>query len=256
MRRLRFLAGPVVLLLLAACGSGGATASARPSDQPPVLDAHVYAAVGASETVGVGSEHPERDAWTQVFYRTALPDSAVFYNFGEPGITVRQALDQEVPSALAVHPDLVTVWLNTNDILHQVPVEAYQDQLDRLVLALRQGGRARVLVANTPVLDGLPSYRECLQQPPGPRCLVRGQAVPQPAQLTALVARYNSAIAAVAERRGAILVDLNCQGDMAALHPDWLSSDGFHPNARGYAAIAAAFASATRGERCPKPPRS
>jgi lysophospholipase L1-like esterase len=243
------------VLLLAACGSGGATRSAQPSDQPPVLDAHVYAAIGASETVGVGAEHPERDAWTQVFYRTALPDSAVFFNFGEPGITVQQALDREVPSALAVRPDLVTVWLNTNDILHQVPVDAYQDQLDRLVQALRQGGRARVLLANTPVLDGLPSYRDCLQQPQGPRCLLRDQPVPQPAQLRALVAQYNAAIATVAGRRGAVLVDLNCQGDMAALHPDWLSSDGFHPNARGYAAIAAAFAGAARGERCPKPPR-
>ena len=256
MGRLRRLALAVTMLLLSACASGGAARSAQPSDQPPVLDAHVYAAVGASETVGMGADHPERDAWTQVFYRTALPESAVFYNFGEPGSTTQQALDQEVPSALAVHPDLVTVWLNTNDILHGVPVDAYQEQLDRLVLALRQQGHAKVLLANTPVLDGLPSYRDCLRQPPGPHCLLQGQPVPEPAQLRALVASYNSAIAAVAGRRGAVLVDLNCQGDMASLHPDWLSSDGFHPNARGYAAIAAAFAGAARGERCPKPPRS
>ena len=51
-----------------------------------------------------------------------------------------------------------------------------------------------------------------------------------------------------------MLVDLHCQGDMATLHQDWLSSDGFHPSTRGHAAIATAFAGAARGERCPKPP--
>lgn len=254
MRRSSGLLLPLLTVALLACAPGAGERSAPAAQRLPPIQARVYAAIGASETVGVGADHPERDAWTQVFYRTSLPESAVFYNFGEPGATVQQALSRQVPSALAVRPDLVTVWLNTNDLLHQVPPDAYQEQLDTLVGALRQGGRARVLLANTPVLDGLPAYRDCLGPVRGPRCLISSGPVPQPEELRTLVLRYNAAVAAVAERRGAVLVDLNCQGDMAALHPSWVSPDGFHPGTRGYAAVATAFAGAARGQRCPRPP--
>ena len=253
-RWLRGLAAAAVVACLAACTGAGLARPPSSPGQGPVLDAKVYAALGASETVGVGSDHPEREAWTEVFYRTSLPESAVFYNFGEPGIAVQEALRRELPAALGVKPDLVTVWLNTNDLIHKVPVDVYEAQLDSLVSALRQGGSARVLVANTPVLDGLPAYRECVGPSPGSRCLFQDRPVPPPEEVRRLVDQYNAAIARVVARRGAVLVDLHCQGDMAALHPDWLSSDGFHPSTRGHAAIAAAFAGAARGEQCPKPP--
>ena len=236
------------LVVGAGCAqSGNASSVAR---TPPPIPANVYAAIGASETVGVGADHPEREAWTQVLYQTALPRSAVFYNFGEPGTTTADALPRQVPQALSVRPDLVTVWLNTNDIVHSVPVASYEAALDHLVAQLRQGGEARVLVANTPVLDGLPAYRECLQPAPGPHCLIRDRPVPSVDQVRETVSAYNAAIERVIDRNGATLVDIHCQGDMAMLHPDWVSSDGFHPSTRGHAAIGHAFAAAARGERC------
>jgi lysophospholipase L1-like esterase len=238
-------------LVLMGCAQSGAGKSLAPT--PALLPANVYAAIGASETVGVGADHPEREAWTQVFYATALPRSAVFYNFGEPGATAADALQREVPQALGVKPDLVTVWLNTNDIVHSVPVASYEATLDRLVAQARQGGEARVLVANTPVLDGLPAYRDCLQPMAGPHCLIHDQTIPTPDQVRSLVDAYNVAIERVVQRNGATLVDIHCQGDMAAAHPDWVSSDGFHPGTRGHAAIARAFAAAARGQRCIRP---
>lgn len=250
----RFTAGRWVTLsaafLLCACGLQSGTAG-PPSPSPHVVfNAHVYAALGASETVGLGADQPEHDAWPQVFYRNYLPQSAVFYNLGLPGATTERALSAELPDALAVRPDLTTVWLNTNDLIHGVPVDAYEGQLDQLVSALRQGGRARVLLANTPVLDGLPAYRECLGPQPGPRCLIHDRPPPSPETIRATVAGYNAAIARVAAHRGAALVDLHCAGDMASQHPDWLSADGFHPSTRGHTAIASAFAG---GSRCPRP---
>ncbi|MDQ6899493.1 MAG: SGNH/GDSL hydrolase family protein [Candidatus Dormibacteraeota bacterium] len=237
-------------LLLCACGLQSSPATPPTPSQRTAFNAHVYAALGASETVGLGAEHPERDAWPQVFYSNYLPESAVFYNFGSPGATTQRALTTELSNALGVRPDLATVWLNTNDLLHSVPVDTYEQQLDQLVAALRQGGRARVLLANTPVLDGLPAYRDCLGPQAGPRCLIHDRPPPQPEAIRAAVAGYNVAIARVAARHGATLIDLHCQGDMATQHPDWLSADGFHPNTRGYAAIAGAFAGRSP---CPGP---
>ena len=57
---------------------------------------------------------------------------------------------------------------------------------------------------------------------------------------------YNAAIARVAGQEGAVLVDLHAQGEVPDAHPEWVSSDGFHPSTRGYAAVAAAFAAAVK----------
>ncbi|TMD86438.1 MAG: SGNH/GDSL hydrolase family protein, partial [Chloroflexi bacterium] len=80
----------------------------------------VYAAIGASETYGIGATDRYRQAWPQVFFNDVLPRSAVLYNFGIPGATTAQALQDEVPAAIAAHPTVVTVWLNVNDLIRGV----------------------------------------------------------------------------------------------------------------------------------------
>jgi lysophospholipase L1-like esterase len=235
----------LVTFVLSACtpsGGAGVVGSSTPERTPQA--AIVYAAVGASESVGIGATDPTRDSWPQVLFKTALPESTVLYNFGIPGATVAQALSDEVPEALSVQPTLVTVWLNVNDIINGVEAQQYQDELDQLVHSLRRDGAVRVLVANTPYLDRLPAYLDCRagNPPAGVDCPSTLANTP-PAALNAIVSAYNSAIAQVAEREGAILVDLNAQGEVPDMHPDWVSSDGFHPSTAGYAAIAGVFAS-------------
>lgn len=253
--RLRPALLAAALAALTAC-AGQAPAPSRSPEPAPLTDARVYVAIGASETVGIGADTPERDGWTARFYRAAVPVSGVFYDLGEVGATTAVAEADELPAALALHPDLVTVWLNTNDITHSVPVAVYEAQLDDLVGRLHRGGAARILVANTPVLSGLPAYRGCLPDAPAAlktRCLFNAGPVPPPDQLDRLVDAYNAAIERVAARQSATLVDLHCQGDMAALHPTWLSQDGFHPNGDGYAEIAGAFQAALKGPGCYRP---
>jgi lysophospholipase L1-like esterase len=73
--------------------------------------------------------------------------------------------------------------------------------------------------------------------------------VPQPDVVVAKVDAYNQAIARIAEREGAVLVDLHGaslkareEGRDAAL----VSADGFHPSTAGHAAVAETFAEAAR----------
>ncbi|HXM59172.1 MAG TPA: SGNH/GDSL hydrolase family protein [Candidatus Dormibacteraeota bacterium] len=236
----------LLALLLAACTQGGSGSPAArspgpaavPSPTPPPV---VYVAVGASETVGVGAQDPRSQAWPLVFYRTALPTTAVMYNVGIPGETTAAALTAELPAALSVQPTLATVWLNVDDLVAGVSVADYEARLGQLVHALRRGGAARVLVANTPYLDRLPLYVACQAGRPG--CPFAG-AVPPPATLNAMVDAYNGAIARVAQREGATLVDLHGSGEVPDAHPDYVGADGFHPSAAGHAAIAATFAAA------------
>ena len=158
-------------LLASACTVSRTAATPKPTPSTPPL---VYVAVGASESVGVGATDTHRNAWTQVFFRTALPRSAVFVNMAVPGSTVADALAAQVPEAVALSPDVVTVWLNVNDILHGVTPASYEGDLTRLVTALRRGGATKVLVANTPPLDDLPAYRVCL---PGATATFHGSKI-------------------------------------------------------------------------------
>ena len=235
--RLRLVVLLVLLMLVAA-----ACARSRPEVLPPPDETGpppVYVAVGASETTGVGSDQPLRDGWPRVLHRTALPAGSVFVNMGIPGATVAQALAEEVSQALSARPNLVTVWLNVNDINRGVGVAEYERQLDTLVQRLRGDGSVRVLVANTPPLDTLPAYQ-------AGRVL---EALPTPEAVRERVASYNEAIARVVQRQGAKLVDLHAVGmaaRAAGTEAQMISRDGFHPSNAGHAAVAAAFADVLR----------
>lgn len=219
-----------------------ACTSSRPDVLPPPDESGppaVYVAVGASETTGVGSDQPLRDGWPRVLHRDALPRGAVFVNMGIPGATVAQAMAEEVTDTIAARPNLVTVWLNVNDMNRGVSPADYETQLDALVKALRRGGVTRVLVANTPPLDHLPAYQA-------------GRVfglLPSAEAIEEVVAAYNEATARVVKRQGALLVDLHAAGmaaRAAGTEAQLVSRDGFHPSTAGHAAIAAAFADVLR----------
>jgi len=212
----------------------------------------VYVAVGASDSVGIGASDPVTQAWPQVFYRTALPRAAVFFDLGIPGATVAEALGEEAPEALGLHPDLVTVLLSVNDMIHAVDVGTYRAELGQLLTELRARGRTEVLVANVAPLDHLPAYRRCAPYVPvGGGACDRTRYLP-PDVLDQAVRVYNDAIAAEATGTGSILVDLYAAG-MAArrdgTEASLISGDGFHPDAAGYRVIAQAFAKAYHAAR-------
>lgn len=209
-------------------GDGGEQANGK--DAPPV-----YVAVGASESVGVGADDPPRQAWPEVFRREALPPQAVFVNLGIEGVSTAEALAQELPRALELQPNLVTIWLNVNDIIDQVSPERYEQHLGQLVHELRRGGRTKVMVANTPEIDQLPVVARF-----GP--IIAGVADQR-------VDAYNEVTARVVAREGAVLVDLNAaseraerEGRFAAL----VSADGFHPSTAGHAEVARLFSETFR----------
>jgi lysophospholipase L1-like esterase len=234
----------VLALTLSACATTP-TAGAQPSPAAPARV--VYAAIGASETYGIGASDP-RQAWPRVFTDDVLPRSALLYNFGIPGATTAQALHDEVPAALAVHPTVATVWLNVNDLISGVAAQDFGAQLRQVLRALRRGGQTRVLVANTPDLAQLPAYRACLPGAPagGPTCLIPAGFMPTPQAVAAAVAAYNTAISDAAKQEGATLVDLHLNDSQIAQHPEWISADGFHPSGQGYAVIARQFEDAYR----------
>lgn len=237
----------IVVLAVLVAGAGAAFVMAGDDGTANDPAVEVYVAIGASDTVGVGADVPEREAWPTVFHSLTVPD-ARYVNLGVSGSKVEDALTAQLPRALRVDPDLVTVWLGVNDLVALVPVEKYEQQLRRLVGRLTRHPERTVLVGNLPPLDRLPAYTECLP-PRQARCRIPFE-VPGPEVVDQFVRNYNEAVARVVARSGAILVDLYAAGQQArtaGMEAGHVAADGFHPSTAGHRAIAQAFVQTFRG---------
>ena len=178
-----------------------------------------YVALGASDSVGIGAGTPDQESWPAVLHRR-LPSGSRLVNLGVSGSLIQQALDQQLPVAIDSQPDLVTVWLAVNDYGARVPLPRYASDLDLLLKTLREQTGATVLVGNVPDLGQLPvAARFDLRDIP----------------------RWNKAIEELTQRHGATLVDLRAAWNEVAQHPEYISSDGFHPSTTGYQRLAGLF---------------
>ncbi len=215
--------------LRAAPASPSPVRSPSPAVSPaPVARALTYVAIGASDTVGVGAANPTTDGWVPRLGRLLGPGTRV-ENLGVSGTLLRSALAEQLPRAIKEQPDLVTVWLAVNDMNAQVPLDRYSADLGSLFQSLQQQTRARVLVANVPDLTLVPAYRDA-----------------DTSLLKAQISRWNAAIADLARRHNATVVDLHAEYAELAAHPEYISGDGFHPSSAGYARIADLFFAASK----------
>jgi lysophospholipase L1-like esterase len=216
---MRLLLAPIALMVGALFGLPSA-ASAQPT--PPLT----YVAIGASDAVGVGASDPATNGWVPLF-ASKLGPSVRLVNLGVSGSTLNQALDEQIAPAVDAQPDVVTVWLAVNDFNARVPLDSYAADLDTLLTQLQTTTHARVLVGNIPDLSAVAVY----------------QGV-DPAGLDAAVDSWNQVIAETTARHGDTLVDLYARWQEIQQHPEYVSTDGFHPSDAGYQALADVFAGA------------
>ncbi len=217
-----------LVVLLAGC-AGVSTSSARTTQRAArqARPAQTYVAVGASDAFGIGTGDPDRQAWPTDL-AAQLGPGVHLINLGIPGATVASALQTELPIALDSRPDDVTVWLAVNDLADGVALGTYRAQLAQLLDVLRARlPHARIAVGNIPNLTLVPRFWDA---DPGP--------------LLAQVQAWNRAIAADCAAAHVTLVDLYGGWPELSQHPEYFSSDGFHPSAAGAARLAQLFAAA------------
>lgn len=200
--------------------SGGTNASAL---TPTQRASYIYVAIGASETFGTGADRPATQNWPADL-SVHLPQGTQLVNLGIPGITAPQALDSEVPEAIDASPNLVTVWLGTNDIVNMVTLADYQQSLDTILTELASISHVHIAVANIPDLNLLPRFYSFDQ-----------------AALQAEVEQWNKVVAQEVKSHGDLLVDVYSQSSELLGHPEYLSGDGLHPSTLGYQQIANYF---------------
>ncbi|MBK5289983.1 MAG: SGNH/GDSL hydrolase family protein [Acidimicrobiia bacterium] len=242
-RAVRLLAATLVVIG-SAC-SRGSNATVPPTRRGPNL---TYVAIGNGETAGNSVKNRIRSAWPQIVYRTVFPRSAIFVNLGQNSVTIDEAAASQLPVALSLAPDVVTVEL-TDDTFLTRDATGYQAKLERFVQRLQRGGRTRVILGNIPPGDREPGVLACTPNPPagsGPCRIGSGFDIDAS---NARDAEFNQAIAAAAAASAVPLVDLHAaflRARAAGNEDAFYAGNDFSPNEAGHAFIARQFEPAVR----------
>ncbi|KAB1150828.1 SGNH/GDSL hydrolase family protein [Streptomyces luteolifulvus] len=182
-----------------------------------------FVALGDSLTEGVGD--PVGDGWRgwAALLATGLgQECADFRNLAVSGAQTRDVLERQMPAALALGPDVVSVVIGVNDTLRcTFDIHAVAARLDKVYAACTEQG-AVLLTACLPDPGAMLGLPGALARP-----LARRQRAVN-AVVHALSARYGAVHLHAAE--GAWLTD----------RAMW-SSDRLHPGERGHRQLAVRF---------------
>lgn len=192
-----------------------------------------YVALGDSSTEGlddpIGATAPGRyRGWADRFATHVAAAQAAHHpsasrltyaNLAVRGRKTRQVLETQLEPALAMRPDLATVFAGTNDVIQSgFDLDGVLADLGTMQRALRAHG-ATVLTITMPDLSDL---------------------IPFAGRVSARLADFNAGVRALAAETGTLVADL-------AVHP-WVtdprfwSDDRLHANAEGHRRIAQALA--------------
>lgn len=194
----------------------------RPDSRPPFAR---YVALGDSSTEGLDDPdgHGGYRGWSQRLAERihAAQGELLYANLAVRGLTTVQVRTRQLDAALALRPDLATVFCGTNDVTAlRFDATRVGADIERMQRALVDGG-ATVLSFTLPDLTPL---------------------MPLARLIAPRIAALNSALAKASRRSGAILVDFAAH-PVASDRRLW-SEDRIHANSAGHARIAEALAHA------------
>lgn len=206
----------VIVYLIIAAGCGGSSGG----------DSIEYAALGASDTVGIGAT-PLTNGYVYLIedsIEQERGEGVNLNNLGIPGADVGdiKTFAVEILKRSPI-PDLITLSTGANDVVAGDAPTSFERDLEELLNELRSiAPNATIAISNVPDLIQIPRFREN----------------PDPDVTTARLRSFNAAITRQAASHQALLADLYSQPLNDSLVND---VDGFHPSDAGHRAIANQF---------------
>jgi lysophospholipase L1-like esterase len=184
-----------------------------------------YVAIGDSQTEGLWDGDDSVGLIGFADRLAAIVDShhpgLTYANLAVRSRRIRDVLDEQLPQALAMRPDLVTVCIGMNDVTRPGP------HFDQALADLEDLHAHLALSGATVATTTFPDL---------------AQILPVGRLLASRVLLINDTIRRAAERHGFRLVDL--YGAPSMTDPDIWSADRVHGSAKGHALFAAAAAEA------------
>ncbi len=177
----------------------------------------VYVALGDSTGVGVGAR--EGGYVLRLFNRLIKrrPGSKLT-NLCVSGATTEDLIRGQLDRGVDMTPDLVTVGIGINDIGHGMTIDQFAKNYEKILSTLRDKTHAQIVVTNIPDISSGPRI-------PGS---MRSQYQQQ-------ILKFNERLEEIAKRYDVTVFDMyTVSKDELPSHPEYFSSDGFHPSDEGY----------------------
>ncbi|MCQ9165321.1 MULTISPECIES: SGNH/GDSL hydrolase family protein [unclassified Arthrobacter] len=182
---------------------------------------HRFVALGDSLTEGLGDPEPGSPngfrGWAdRVAEELSAGSSGFSYaNLAVRGLLLRQVIDRELPQALTLRPDLVSIQGGGNDLLHAgADPDKLADAMEKAVMELR------AIDATVLVFVGPDSGRSTIM-----------------GQFRTKIAIFNENVRSLCARHDALVADMWAMTELA--DPRLWSPDRLHPSALGHHAMAA-----------------
>jgi lysophospholipase L1-like esterase len=180
-----------------------------------------YVAIGDSLTAGVGASSVSSSLPALLAEKISadqgIPVSVK--NLGVAGATSFDLLTGQILDASQYNPQIITLFIGTNDLHNFVPLDKFKSNLLTAIEALQRTTQAKIYLINVPYLGAkdlvLPPYDKYFDWE---------------------LKKYNSVMAEVAQQTGVELVDLYSASKRPLQADSKLYCiDRFHPSDSGYA---------------------
>jgi lysophospholipase L1-like esterase len=178
-----------------------------------------YAALGDSLTYGVGAENTTQ-SWPAIIAgkMTDNQTSVELTNLAVPGAKSQDVVDGQLPQAIKLQPDLITILIGTNDLHNFISLDTYRKNLSFILSELKSKTKAKIILINLPYLGTdsllLPPYNYYFDQKTD---------------------KYNKVLDEVAVTFGLTPVDIHSTKQLFLSDNSYFAADDFHPSAKGYA---------------------
>jgi acyl-CoA thioesterase I len=176
-----------------------------------------YVALGDSTGVGVGARNGGYVSRIFKNIAAARADSRLT-NLCMSGATTEDVLRDQLSRGIAANPNLVTLGIGINDIGHGMGVEEFARNYEQIISQLRQQTQAIIVVTNIPDISSAPRIPEFVRP-----------------QYRQTMTAFNQRLEVIAARYQVTVFDVHSTTrEELPSHPEFFSSDGFHPSDAGY----------------------
>jgi acyl-CoA thioesterase I len=179
-----------------------------------------YAALGDSLTYGTGATTYE-ETYPYVISKKMLEKykTVEVTNFAVPGAVSEDVLAYQLPKAVSLNPDYITLMIGTNDVHDYVSKENFRNNVTQIINTLQEKTGAEILLINIPYLGTdvliLPPYNFLMES---------------------RIKEYNEILKELASSENLNYFDLySASYNQFKNQPEiYYSYDQFHPSGQGY----------------------
>jgi acyl-CoA thioesterase I len=206
-----------VVVLLVACNREGASPGVSRGVNEMKSGPIVYVALGDSTGSGVGARN---GGYVARLFARLLDHRAgsELVNLCVSGATTEDVVRAQLQRSVQRSPDLVTLGIGINDVGHGFTIEEFAKNYDEILSTLKQKTSATIVVTNIPDISSAPRIPASMR-----------------AEYQREIERFNERLEEIARGHQVTVFDVfTITRRELPSHPEYFSSDGFHPSDEGY----------------------